>query len=126
MYPSAPNAKDVVMRLHVAVIASKIVQKRHLVRFAHFAKLFQNTMDCSQRYVGMAAANYRTDLIGARMVIGGEQGTYDGKPLGCDGNPALMTPRDEFAETLNCVPLTPPSIHEPDFSHKPLLAYYQQ
>ena len=46
MYPSASNAKDVVMRLHVAVIARKIVQERYLTRFSHLAKLLQNPMDC--------------------------------------------------------------------------------
>jgi hypothetical protein len=48
MYPSAADAKDVVMRLHVAVIARNIVQERYLARLSHFAKLFQNPMDCGQ------------------------------------------------------------------------------
>jgi hypothetical protein len=48
MYPSAPDAKDVVMGLHVAVIARNIVQERYLVRLTHFAKLFQDPMDCGQ------------------------------------------------------------------------------
>jgi hypothetical protein len=56
------------------------------------------------------------------MILRIEEGPYDCEPLGCDGNPALMTPRDELAESLNYVPLTPPSIHQPDFSHKPLLS----
>jgi len=47
-YPSASDAKDVVMRLHVAVIARKIVQDRYLARLSHFAKLLQNPMDCGQ------------------------------------------------------------------------------
>jgi hypothetical protein len=48
MYPSASDAKDVVMRLHVAVIARNIVQERYLTRLSHFAKLLQNPMDCGQ------------------------------------------------------------------------------
>jgi hypothetical protein len=48
MYPSASDAKDVVMRLHVAVIARNIVQERYLARLSHFAKLLQNPMDCGQ------------------------------------------------------------------------------
>jgi hypothetical protein len=48
MYPSAPDAKDVVMRLHVAVIARKIMQERYLARFSHLAKLLQNPVDCGQ------------------------------------------------------------------------------
>jgi hypothetical protein len=48
MYPSASDAKDVVMRLHVAVITRKIVQNRYLARLSHFAKLLQNPMDCGQ------------------------------------------------------------------------------
>ncbi len=48
MHPSASDAKDVVMRLHVAVITRKIVQNRYLTRFSHFAKLLQNPMDCGQ------------------------------------------------------------------------------
>jgi len=48
MYPSASDAKDVVMRLHVAVIARNIVQERYLARLSYFAKLFQNPMDCGQ------------------------------------------------------------------------------
>jgi hypothetical protein len=48
VYPSASDTKDVVMRLHVAVIACDIVQEGYLARFSHFAKLLQNPMDCGQ------------------------------------------------------------------------------
>jgi hypothetical protein len=70
----------------------------------------------------MLATYCRADLVGARMVLRGEQGPYDCEPLGRDGNPPLTTPRDELAESLNRVFLTPRSIHQPDFSHKRLLA----
>ena len=70
----------------------------------------------------MLATYCRADFVGARMILGIEQGPYDCEPLRRDGNPALMTSRDELAESLNCVSFTPPSIHQPDFSHKPLLA----
>jgi len=56
------------------------------------------------------------------MVFRGEQGAYDCEPLGCDGNPALTASRDELVEPLNGIPLTPPPIHQPDFSHKTTLA----
>jgi hypothetical protein len=45
-YPSASDAKDVVMRLNVAVIARQIVQERYLARLSHLAKLLENPMDC--------------------------------------------------------------------------------
>jgi hypothetical protein len=48
MYASASDAKDVVMRLDVAVIARNIVQERYLARLSHFAKLLENPMDCGQ------------------------------------------------------------------------------
>jgi hypothetical protein len=48
LYPSASDAKDVVMRLHVAVIARHIVQKSYLARLSYFAKLLQNPMDCGR------------------------------------------------------------------------------
>jgi len=48
VYLLASDAKDVVMRLHVAVIAREIVQERYLARLSHFAKLLQNPMDCGQ------------------------------------------------------------------------------
>ena len=48
MYPSAPDAKDMVMGLHIAVIARNIVEERHLASLPHFAKLLQNPMDRSQ------------------------------------------------------------------------------
>ncbi|MDQ1389564.1 MAG: hypothetical protein QOF56_3018 [Acidobacteriaceae bacterium] len=48
MYPSASDAKDVVMWLHVAVIARSIVQKGYLARLSHSAELFQNPMDCGR------------------------------------------------------------------------------
>jgi hypothetical protein len=48
MHAFAPDAKDMVMSLHVAVIARNIVQKRDLARFSHFAKLLQNPMDCGR------------------------------------------------------------------------------
>jgi hypothetical protein len=101
VYPSASDAKDVVMRLHVAVIARNIVQECYLARLSHFAKLFQNPMDCGQCYVGIPATYCRTDLVSARMVLRSEQSPYDCEPLGCDGNPPLTTPRDELAESLN-------------------------
>jgi hypothetical protein len=39
LHPSASDANDVVMRLHVAVIARNFVQGRYLARLSHFAKL---------------------------------------------------------------------------------------
>ena len=48
MYPPASDAKDVVMRLHVAVMARNIVQQRYLARLPHLAKLLQNPMDCGK------------------------------------------------------------------------------
>jgi hypothetical protein len=48
LYPSASDAENVVMRLHVAVIARNIVQERHLARLSHFAKLLQDPMDRGQ------------------------------------------------------------------------------
>jgi len=111
--PSASDANDVVMRFHVAVITRGIVQRRHLPCLSQLAKLLQNPMDCGQRYVGMLAAHGRAYVFGARMVPRGEQRSYDREPLRCDGNPALMTPRDKLAESLSCIPLTPPSIHQP-------------
>ena len=48
MYPAASDAKDVVIRLHVAVIARNIVQERYLARLSDFAKLLQHSMDCGQ------------------------------------------------------------------------------
>jgi hypothetical protein len=48
VYPSASDAKDVVMRLHVAVIARNIVQERYFACLSHFAELLQNPMDCGQ------------------------------------------------------------------------------
>jgi hypothetical protein len=48
MYPPASDAKDVVVRLDVTVVARNIVQERYLARLAHFAKLFQNPMDRGQ------------------------------------------------------------------------------
>jgi len=101
MYPSASDAQDVVMRLHVAVIARNVVEERYLTRLSHFAKLFQNAMNGGKRYVGMPATHCRTYLVGARMVFRSEQGPYHCEPLGRDGNPPLTTPRDELAESLN-------------------------
>jgi hypothetical protein len=122
MYPPAADAKNMMMRLDVAVIARNIVEERHLARLSDLAKLLENTMDGGQRYVRMPAAHGRTDLVGARMVLRSEQGPYNGEPLGGDGNPQLTTTRDELAESLNRVLRMPPSIHQPDISHEPLLA----
>jgi hypothetical protein len=118
IYPSASDAQDVMMRLHVAVIAREVVQESYLARLSHLAKLLKNPMDCSQRYVRMGGTHRRAYLVGARMVLRSEQGLYDREPLGRDGNPPLAAPRDELVESLNRVPLTPPSIHQPEFSHK--------
>ena len=48
MYPSASDANDMVMRLHVAVIARNIVEERYLARLSDFAKLLENPMDGGQ------------------------------------------------------------------------------
>ena len=48
MYPSASHTKDVVMRLHVSVIARNVVEDGYLARLSHFAKLLQNPVDRSQ------------------------------------------------------------------------------
>jgi hypothetical protein len=96
MYPSASHAKDVVMRLHVAVVACNVVEERYLARLSHFTKLLQNPVDRGQRNVGMPATYCLTDLIGARMVLRSEECSYDCKPLGRDGDPALATPRHEL------------------------------
>jgi hypothetical protein len=101
MYPSASHTKDMVMRLHVAVIACNVVEERYLARLSHFAKLLQNPMDRGQRYVGMPAPYCLTDLVGARMVFRSEEGSYDRKPLGCDCNPALATPGHELTQSLS-------------------------
>ena len=83
-------------------------------------------MDCGQGYMGMRATYCHTYLVGARMVLRSEQGSYDCEPLGCDDNPPLTTPRDELVESLDGVSLTPPSIHQPEFSHKRILADSQR
>ncbi|HKV53669.1 MAG TPA: hypothetical protein VJN94_03410 [Candidatus Binataceae bacterium] len=101
LYPSASDAKDVVMGLHVAVIARKIVQQRYLACFSYFAKLLKNPMDGSQGYVGMTATNCRTDLVGARVVLRSEQGLDDREPLRRKRNPPFTTSRDELAESMN-------------------------
>jgi hypothetical protein len=49
----------------------------------------------------MLATYCHAYLLGARMVLRSQQGSYHGKPLGCDGNPPLATPRDELAESLD-------------------------
>jgi hypothetical protein len=101
LHPSAADAKDMVMWLHVAVIARNLVQERHLARLAHFAKLLKNPMDCGQRYVGMAAPNCSADLVGARMVLRIKQRPYDSQALRGEGDAALPTSRVEFAESSN-------------------------
>src|SRR5271169_3505365 len=55
------------------------------------------------------------------MVLRSEQGPYYCESLGRDGDAPLTTPRDKLAESLAGVPLTRPSIHQPDFSHEQLL-----
>jgi hypothetical protein len=101
MDPSASHTKDVVVRLHVAVIACNVVEERYLTRLSHFAKLLQNPVDRGQRYVGMPATHCLTDLVGTRMVLRSEEGAYDRESLGCDGNPPLATPRHEVAQSLS-------------------------
>jgi len=56
------------------------------------------------------------------MILRSEQGPDNREPLWRDGNPPLTASPDELAESLIGVPLMPPSIDQPDFSHKELLA----
>jgi hypothetical protein len=126
MYPSATHTKDVVMRLHVAVIARNVVEEGYLARLSHVAKLLQNPVDRGQGYVRMPAAHCIADLVGAGVVLRSQEGSYDGEPLGGDCNPPLATPRHELAQSLSRVSLTPPSIQEPEFSHESILAEYKR
>ena len=48
VYAPASDAKDVVMRLDIAVITCNIVQNRYLARLSYLAKLFQNPMGGGQ------------------------------------------------------------------------------
>jgi hypothetical protein len=48
VYPSSSDAKDVVIKHHVAVKARNVVQERYLARLSDFAKLLQNSMDRGQ------------------------------------------------------------------------------
>jgi hypothetical protein len=68
--------------------------------------------------VGMCAAYCYTYLIGTRVILRREQGTYHCEPLGRDGNPLLTTTRDELAESFSGIPLTPLSVHQSEFLHK--------
>ena len=101
MYSPAADAKDVMMRLDVTVVARNIVEERYLARLAHFTKLFQNPMDCGQGYVGIPAAYCRANLVRARMVLRSKQGPYDCEPLRCNRDAPFTTPRHELAEPLN-------------------------
>jgi hypothetical protein len=122
MYASASDAKDVVMRLDVAVVARGIVQEGYLASFSHAAKLFQDPMDRGRRYVGMLATHGHTYFVSARMVLRRQQGSYHREPLGRYRNSSFATPRDELAESLNRVFFVPPPIHQPYFSHRRPLA----
>ena len=114
------------MSLHVAVVACGIVQERYLACLTRLAKLFQNPMDGGPGYVRMRAMHRRIYLVGAGVVLGCEQGTYDCEPLGRNGDSPLTTPRNEFAEPLSRVALMPLSIHQPEFSHRRVLTDRQQ
>jgi hypothetical protein len=122
MYASASDAKDVVMRLDVAVVPRGIVEESDLARFSHAAKLFQDPMDRGRRYVGMLATHGHTYFVSARMVLRRQQGSYHCEPLGRYRNSSFTTPRDELAESLNRVSFVPPPIHQPYFSHRRPLA----
>jgi len=117
MYPSTSDTEDVVMSLHVAVVACSIVQERYLACLTRLAKLFQNPMHRGPGYVRMRAMHCRVYLVGARVVFRSEEGSYDSEPLGRDGNSSVTTPRNELAQSLNRVALIPLSIHQPEFSH---------
>jgi hypothetical protein len=106
----AANANDMMMRLDVAVVTRGIMQKRYLARLADLAEFLQNPMHGRQRDMGMAAADSRIDLVGARMVFRGEQNLNYREALGRDCKAPLATSGDEFAESLHGVPLAPLSI----------------
>jgi hypothetical protein len=125
MYPSTSDAEDVVMSLHVAVVACSIMQQGYLACLTRLAKLFQNPMDGGPGYVRVGAMQCRIYLVGARVVLGCEKGSYDCKPLGRDGNSSLTTPRNEFPESLNRVALMPLTTHQPEFSHSRALTDHQ-
>ena len=66
-------------------------------------------MDRRQRYVGMLAAYGPTDLIAARMSLGGEERFYDRKPLRCDGDSLLTAAGDEITQSLDGILFMPSS-----------------
>jgi hypothetical protein len=101
VYPPAADAKNMMVRLDVAVIASDIVQERYLARLTDVAKFVKDAVDGGQGYVGMLAAHGSTDVFGARVILRSEQGLYYRQPLGSDGDTAFAASRDEFAEPPN-------------------------
>ena len=106
------------VRLNVAVIAGYVVETSYLPRLSHFAKLLENPMNRGQRYVRIAATNGGADLVATGMLLGGEQGFDDCQPLRRDRNSLLAAASDEITQSLDRVPLMPPSIHQSEFAHK--------
>ena len=101
VYPPAADAKNMMMRLDVAVIAGDIVQERYLARLTDVAEFVKNAMDGGQGYVRMLAAHSNTDVFRARVILRSEQGLYHRQPLRSDGDTAFAASRDEFAESPN-------------------------
>ena len=69
LHPLASHAHDVVVGLHVAVIARNIVQERYLPSLTDFAKFVQDPMDRGQGNMRMPPAYRGADVVGARMVL---------------------------------------------------------
>jgi hypothetical protein len=99
MYASASDAKDVVMRLDVAVVARAVMQMRNFARFPHLAQCFERAMHGCKRHVRMLAADASVDVIGARVVLRSEQRLNYRAPLGRDGQAALTASLCERFET---------------------------
>lgn len=98
IYPFASDAKDVVMRLHMAVITRTAMKRRDLARLTHLAKLLENPMDCGQRYVWMFPAYDSTDFFGAGMILRSDQRLNDGQALRGDRQPPLAATLHEFTQ----------------------------
>ncbi len=111
----AADAYHMMMRGGIAVVACAVVQRGNLARLADAAEGLERAMDGGERDVRMFAAYGGVDSLGARMLVGVEQGADDGEALGRDREATAMAALGELRHAPGIIPGPPALIYHLHF-----------
>ncbi len=91
----------------MAIVTRALMQGRYFASLADIAELLEDAMNRSQRYVGKFFAHGGADVLGAGMLLRGQQRPDDGEPLRRDGQAARMAALHELVQAASRIGYSP-------------------